>query len=171
MTDGGPDCLQLPSVAFPGGPEQLRGPRGDAPPFAAPAWFPPAEISSAGATLKTCPGKFSSRCAGPREKAPGAETCTAGATFGKCGSRANRPGRDPWPRRPCAVPRRLKSPVPAYRLRWVDGVVVGFDPLLFPRVPIYPQGVRRIRKAAELPTAAQLLRAAQGLDVALSAEL
>ena len=42
---------------------------------------------------------------------------------------------------------------------------------LSPRVPIYPQGVRRIRKAAELPTAAQLLRAAQGLDVALSAEL
>ena len=36
---------------------------------------------------------------------------------------------------------------------------------LSPRVPIYPQGVRRIRKAAEL------LRAAQGLDVALSAEL
>ena len=34
--------------------------------------------------------------------------------------------------------------------------------LLFPRLPLYPQGVRRIRKAAELPTAAQLLGAAPG---------
>ena len=40
------------------------------------------------------------------------------------------------------------------------GVVDGFDLLLFPRVPLYPQGVRRIRKAAEPPTAAQLLGAA-----------
>ena len=30
-------------------------PAGDPPPFTAPAWFPPAEISSAGAALKTCP--------------------------------------------------------------------------------------------------------------------
>ena len=125
----------------------------------------PKREPSRGASLAPS-GQFTF-CAAPggREKAPGVETCTAGATFGKYGSRANRPGRDPWPRRPCAVPRRLKSPVPASRLWWVEGVVVGFDPLLFPRVPIYPQGVRRIRKAAEL------LRAAQGLDVALSAEL
>lgn len=34
--------------------------------------------------------------------------------------------------------------------------------LLSPEKPLYPQGVRRIRKAAELPTAAQLLGFAGG---------
>ena len=34
---------------------------------------------------------------------------------------------------------------------------------LFPRVPLYPQGARRIRTAAKPPTAAQLLRATLAL--------
>ena len=54
-------------------------PAGDPPPFTAPAWFPPAEISSAGATLKTCPGKFSSRCASQKKRC--------------CEERAAHPGR------------------------------------------------------------------------------
>lgn len=40
------------------------------------------------------------------------------------------------------------------------GWLSDFPLLLSPRVPLYPQGVRRIRRAAEPPAAAQLLRAA-----------
>ena len=43
--------------------------------------------------------------------------------------------------------------------RWVDGERNRIGVFLLPRFPLYPQGVRRIRKAAELPTAAQLLGA------------
>ena len=62
------------------GPRRRREvPGGLHPPFTATAWFPPAEISSAGATLKTCPGKFSSRCASQKKRC--------------CEERAAHPGR------------------------------------------------------------------------------
>ena len=104
MTDEGSHFFALPSGGFPGGPGRLRGPRGDPPPI----------------LFLTAP-KRERAAVGPREKAPGAETRAAGASSGKYGSRANRPGGWRRPRRPCAVPRPVKNCVPAF-----DGGVVGW---------------------------------------------
>ena len=49
-----------------------------------------------------------------------------------------------------------------------DGVRDWIGVFLLPRVPLYPQGVRRIRRAAEPPTAAQSLRAAPAVAALLS---
>ena len=54
----------------------------------------------------------------------------------------------------------VDTAVPWRIVRRASGCKNAFDQLLFPRVPLYPQGVRRIRKAAKPPTAAQLLHAA-----------
>ena len=43
----------------------------------------------------------------------------------------------------------------------MDGVVDVFGALLFPRIPLYPQGIRRIRKPAEPPAAVQMQYAAK----------
>ena len=48
-----------------------------------------------------------------------------------------------------------------------DGVRDWIGVFLLPRVPLYPQGVRRIRRAAEPPTAAQSLRAAPAVAALL----
>ena len=61
---------------------------------------------------------------------------------------------------PFAIPRRA---APCITSAAEDRGARPYLPLLLsPRIPLYPQGVRRIRKAAELPTAAQLLGAAPG---------
>ena len=43
------------------------------------------------------------------------------------------------------------------------GCKTAFDQLLFPPVPLYPQAVRRVCKAAEPPKTAQLLRTGRAL--------
>ena len=49
------ESVRLPDRGRPFVPEGREIPVGLHPPFTAPAWFPPAEISSVGAALKTCP--------------------------------------------------------------------------------------------------------------------
>jgi len=44
-----------------------------------------------------------------------------------------------------------------------QGCKTAFDQLLFPPVPLYPQAVRRVCKAAEPPKTAQLLRTGRAL--------
>ena len=65
----------------------------------------------------------------------------------------------------CKIRRGRCETMPVY-LRETDenrGCKTAFDQLLFPPVPLYPQAVRRVCKAAEPPKTAQLLRTGRAL--------
>ena len=121
-----------------GGPEWLWGPRGDPPPI----------------LFLTAP-KRERAAAGPREKAPGAGLCTAGARSGKYESRANRSDRCWKPRRPCAVPRWSKYPGAAQTVRRADGVqnriCPGFSFRTFRFARCCPGGCGRRRRDTRVP--------------------
>ena len=140
-------CLRLSSGAFPGGPGGTPGvSRGMHPPFSAPAWFPPAEISSAGAALKTCPRQVFFTLRQSKRKGALTKMRPVGAASSCNGGHANRCGGHRQPRRPCASPRQSKDPGAAQTVRRAAGVVVAFAPasLLLSRaaaLPVFPSPV------------------------------
>ena len=126
-------------------------PAGDPLPFTAPAWFPPAEISSAGAALKTCPRQVFFTLRQSKENRRGGKMPRLGRFAGIRGSceavrrasmapstlRLTLAGEEPGPRITTAAEGRgEKSHLPL---------------LLFPRVPLCYALARRSRWPCTLP--------------------
>ena len=132
-------------------------PAGDSPPFTAPAWFPPAEISSAGAALKTCPRQVFFTLRQSKENRRGGKMPRLGRFAGIRGSceavrrasmapstlRLTLAGEEPGPRITTAAEGRgEKSHLPL---------------LLFPRVPLCYALARRSRRPCSFPDGRRFL--------------
>ncbi len=132
-------------------------PAGDSPPFTAPAWFPPAEISSAGAALKTCPRQVFFTLRQSKENRRGGKMPRLGRFVGIRGSceavrrasmapstlRLTLAGEEPGPRITTAAEGRgEKSHLPL---------------LLFPRVPLCYALARRSRRPCSFPDGRRFL--------------
>ena len=132
-------------------------PAEDPPPFTAPAWFPPAEISSAGAALKTCPRQVFFTLRQSKENRRGGKMPRLGRFAGIRGSceAVRRASMAPSPLR---LTLAIEKPGPRITTAAEGrGGKSHLPLLLFPRVPLCYALARRSRRPCSFPDGRRFL--------------